>query len=68
MALERHCGTCVFLHREEPGDQTGGCHRYPPQAHLIRARNSFWFGSSRTWQSYWPDVAESDFCGEYERA
>jgi hypothetical protein len=64
---DRHCGTCVFFRREYD-DPTGGCHRYPPQAHLIRARNSFWFGSYRTWQTYWPDVEVDDFCGEYKRS
>lgn len=54
-----NCGTCVFWYNENPKEDIGHCHRFPPIVHYDSVENELSSTVPRSWRDYW--------CGEFKR-
>lgn len=55
----RTCGNCSFWNQEDPKEDIGHCHRYPPIVHYDAIENELSSTVPRSWKEYW--------CGEFIR-
>lgn len=63
---EQRCGNCLFFKPEERNDEhCGACHRFPPVSRPVYEHDHEWTSG---WTVGWPQIAESQWCGEWRVA